>query len=242
MEKIGRRKFVNRFATLGVGSLITWFSIKNKLLANTLTHFSDTFSLPLLPYDYNSLEPFIDKETMQIHHSKHHLAYVTNLNKLVISENIKELDIAGVLSKVDNYPVGVRNNAGGHYNHSLFWKLLTPVKEQNAETFKINTALVKQFGTMENFKAEFEKKALSVFGSGWTWLILNSKKELEIITTSNQDNPLMPNVAKNAVILLALDVWEHAYYLKYQNKRADYLKAWWQLVNWQHADQLFANT
>jgi Fe-Mn family superoxide dismutase len=243
MKNINRRSFISKVGVLGIGGIITSLSLKNNLLNATILNSTNTnmFILPELPYTYSSLEPFIDKETMLIHHTKHHQAYINNLNKLIISESIPTNTIENILNNISNYSTSVRNNAGGHYNHSLFWQLLTPIKNDNAESFKINEAIVKKFGSMENFKVEFEKKVMSVFGSGWCWLILNEANQLEIITTANQDNPLMPVIIKNASPLLALDIWEHAYYLKYQNKRADYLKAWWQIVNWKFANTLYTN-
>ncbi len=243
MESINRRNFISKMRVLSIGGIMTSLYLNNNFLNAAILNYTNKniFTLPELPYNYSSLEPFIDKETMLIHHTKHHQAYINNLNKLVITENISNNTIENILSNISDYSTSVRNNAGGHYNHTLFWQILTPIKSDNSESFKINEAIIKTFGSMENFKIEFEKKAMSVFGSGWCWLILNEVKQLEIITTVNQDNPLMPVIVKNANPLLTLDIWEHSYYLKYQNKRVDYLKAWWQIVNWKFANTLYTN-
>jgi Fe-Mn family superoxide dismutase len=241
MRTINRRKFIHGLSLLGVGSMITHLGAQNSLLGNAILNSTNTFYLPELSYGYSDLEPFFDKETMQIHHTKHHQAYVNNLNKLMIDENIITNKIETVLLNITNYSLAIRNNAGGHYNHSLFWKLLTHIKSNNFELFEINKVIIEKYNSMENFKIEFEKKAMSIFGSGWCWLIISETNELEIITTQNQDNPIMPIIAKNATPILALDIWEHAYYLKYFNKRADYIKAWWQIINWNYANILFIN-
>jgi Fe-Mn family superoxide dismutase len=188
---------------------------------------ADSFSLPALPYAFDALEPHIDRLTMEIHHDRHHKAYVDNLNKALpgTTKSIEE-----ILASVSSQPVAVRNNGGGHWNHSFFWNVLAPAKGS-----KPSTALAKQidtdFGSFDAFKAEFAKAATSRFGSGWAWLIKKDGK-LVISSTPNQDNPLMDLAEVKGQPILALDVWEHAYYLKYMNKRADYIAAFWNLVNW----------
>jgi Fe-Mn family superoxide dismutase len=188
---------------------------------------ADSFSLPALPYAFDALEPHIDRLTMEIHHDRHHKAYVDNLNKALpgTTKSIEE-----ILASVSSQPVAVRNNGGGHWNHSFFWNVLAPAKES-----KPSAALAKQidtdFGSFDAFKAEFAKAATSRFGSGWAWLIKKDGK-LVISSTPNQDNPLMDLAEVKGKPILALDVWEHAYYLKYMNKRADYIAAFWNLVNW----------
>jgi len=188
---------------------------------------ADSFSLPALPYAFDALEPHIDRLTMEIHHDRHHKAYVDNLNKALpgTSKSIEE-----ILASVSSQPVAVRNNGGGHWNHSFFWNVLAPAKGS-----KPSKALAKQidtdFGSFDAFKAEFAKAATSRFGSGWAWLIKKDGK-LVISSTPNQDNPLMDLAEVKGQPILALDVWEHAYYLKYMNKRADYIAAFWNLVNW----------
>jgi Fe-Mn family superoxide dismutase len=188
---------------------------------------ADSFSLPALPYAFDALEPHIDRLTMEIHHDRHHKAYVDNLNKALpgTTKSIEE-----ILASVSSQPVAVRNNGGGHWNHSFFWNVLAPAKGS-----KPSVALAKQidtdFGSFDAFKAEFAKAATSRFGSGWAWLIKKDGK-LVISSTPNQDNPLMDLAEVKGKPILALDVWEHAYYLKYMNKRADYIAAFWNLVNW----------
>lgn len=196
---------------------------------------ADSFSLPALPYAFDALEPHIDRLTMEIHHDRHHKAYVDNLNKALpgTTKSIEE-----ILASVSSQPVAVRNNGGGHWNHSFFWNVLAPAKGS-----KPSATLAKQidtdFGSFDAFKTEFAKAATSRFGSGWAWLI---KKEgrLVISSTPNQDNPLMDLAEVKGQPILALDVWEHAYYLKYMNKRADYIAAFWNLVNWDFVSTNFS--
>ena len=188
------------------------------------------FTLPPLPFAPEALEPLIDRETMLLHHDKHHAAYVTNLNKALEDLTEPHASLEEVLAHVSRFPPAVRNNAGGHYNHSLFWELLTPVADRHiSATFA--ALLIEQFGSMEKLQEEFGKKALSVFGSGWAWLTVQDGK-LRLTATPNQDSPLMDVAPEPGFPLLGLDVWEHAYYLKYQNRRADYVAAFWHLVNW----------
>ena len=197
---------------------------------------AEAFSLPALPYAFDALEPHIDRLTMEIHHGRHHKAYVDNLNK-ALPGTTKTLE--EILASVSTQPVAVRNNGGGHWNHSFFWKVLGP-----ANGSKPSAALAKQidtdFGSFDAFKAEFTKAATSRFGSGWAWLIKKEGK-LVISSTPNQDNPLMDVVEVKGQPILALDVWEHAYYLKYMNKRADYIAAFWNLVNWDFVSTNFLN-
>ena len=194
-------------------------------------------TLPALPYDFAALEPHIDTQTMQIHHGKHHQAYVTNLNAALDKHpelHDKSLDdlIRGVNSVPDDIRNAVRNNGGGHWNHSAFWKLMAP-NAGGAPTGEVANRINAAFGSFDKFKEQFNAAGVGRFGSGWAWLIDNGGK-LEIISTPNQDNPLMDG--KKAV--LGVDVWEHAYYLKYQNRRADYLKEWWNVVNWGEVNRL----
>jgi Fe-Mn family superoxide dismutase len=194
-------------------------------------------SLPALPYNQGALEPHIDALTMQIHHGKHHQTYVTNLNTALDKHpdlHNKSLDdlIRGVDSVPEDIRTAVRNNGGGHWNHSLFWKLMAP-KAGGAPSGAIADAINSSFGSFDKFKEQFQAAGLGRFGSGWAWLVDNGGT-LEITSTPNQDNPLMQG--KKAV--LGVDVWEHAYYLKYQNRRADYLGAWWNVVNWDEVNRL----
>jgi len=192
--------------------------------------------LPALPYAPEALEPHFDKATMEIHHGRHHKAYVDNLNKAIAGSPVEGLSlddlVKGIASVPENIRGPVRNNGGGHWNHSFFWKLLSP-NAGGAPTGALADAITASFGSFEEFKAKFEAAGLGRFGSGWVWLVSNGGK-LEIVSTANQDNPLMGKAVAGCEgkPLLGVDVWEHAYYLKYQNKRADYLKAVWNVVNW----------
>jgi superoxide dismutase, Fe-Mn family len=193
--------------------------------------------LPPLPYPKDALEPHIDATTMEIHHGKHHAAYVTNLNKAIAGNAVLEgKSIQALISDLSSVPENirgpVRNNGGGHYNHSMFWKLIGP-KAGGAPTDKLADDIKSTFGGFDAFKEKFEAAGLGRFGSGWVWLVVNGGK-LEIVSTANQDNPIMGKAIAGCEgkPVLGCDVWEHAYYLKYQNRRADYLKAWWNVVNW----------
>ncbi len=199
---------------------------------------SEPFSLPILSISYDALEPHFDKLTMEIHHLKHHQAYINNLNKAVDGTKMEKLTIEEILTNVSKYPVAVRNNGGGHYNHSFFWNLLSD-NAGGAPLGKLAAAIARKFTTFDNFKEEFSKAALGRFGSGWAWLVLNETKELQIYSSPNQDNPLMDISEVKGTPFLALDVWEHAYYLKYQNKRADYISAFWKVVNWRVVEKKF---
>lgn len=194
--------------------------------------------LPQLEYSYNALEPYIDETTMTIHHSKHHATYINNLNAAL--ENYPELQdksVEELVNDLDSIPAdirtAVRNNGGGHFNHSLFWRLLSPNGGQ--EKGALLEAINAKFGSFDGFKEVFAKAASTRFGSGWAWLVVNKDKELEVVSTANQDSP----VSEGFKPVLALDVWEHAYYLKYQNRRPDYVGAWWSVVNWDFANKLY---
>ncbi|MBK9285483.1 MAG: superoxide dismutase [Sphingobacteriaceae bacterium] len=241
-----RRLFLKKSGLLTLSLIIskTW-GAKNFYVAHQNANLSNSpFQLPELPYAYDALEPFIDKETMQIHYTKHHQSYVNKLND-TSSTNIDYQSSDEVkCTHIDKFtsPV-IRNNLGGHYNHSLFWTLLksNPEKKDNSPSGKILKGIIASFGSYENFKTEFAKNALSQFGSGWCWLILTSEAQLKITTTPNQDNPLMKLEGVQGKPLLALDVWEHAYYLKYQNKRAEYIENWWNVVNWDEVNTRYSN-
>lgn len=189
------------------------------------------FQLPELPYAYDALEPHIDKETMNIHHTKHHNTYVTNLNKALEGQDeLASKSVEEVIANLDAVPesvrTAVRNNGGGHANHSLFWQLLSP-NGGGEPTGELADAISSKFGSLDKFKEEFAAAAAGRFGSGWAWLVVNNG-ELEITSTPNQDSPIM----EGKTPVLGLDVWEHAYYLNYQNRRPDYIKAFWNVVNW----------
>ena len=191
-----------------------------------------SFELPQLPYAYDALEPHIDARTMEIHHSKHHQAYITNLNNAVAGTELEGKSLEELMNVCkDNTPV--RNNGGGHWNHTFFWSILSP-NGGGEPTGKIGEAIEKTFGSYESFKVEFTKAATTRFGSGWAWLCLHADGSLEICSTPNQDNPMMPGLGYcGGQPILGLDVWEHAYYLHYQNRRPDYISAFFNLINWE---------
>lgn len=195
------------------------------------------FELPKLSYAYNALEPHVDARTMEIHHTKHHQAYVTNLNNAIANTDAEKLSIEEICKNISKYPMAVRNNGGGHYNHALFWELMAP-NAGGAPTGELASAINSAFGSFDTFKEEFGKAAMTRFGSGWAWLIKHDGK-LMVTSTPNQDNPLMDIADVKGTPILGLDVWEHAYYLNYQNRRPDYIAAWWNVVNWNKVNELF---
>jgi Fe-Mn family superoxide dismutase len=189
------------------------------------------FELPALPYEHNALEPHVDTLTMQIHHGKHHQAYVTNLNNAVAGTPAESMSVEDICKNISQYPAAVRNNGGGHYNHSLFWTVMGPGKG-GAPSGDLAAAIDAAFGSFDNFKTQFAQAAATRFGSGWAWLIVGADGKLAITSTPNQDNPLMDIAEVKGTPILGLDVWEHAYYLHYQNRRPDYVAAFWNVVNW----------
>jgi len=189
------------------------------------------FELPALPYATNALEPHIDTKTMEIHHGKHHQAYVTNLNAAIAGTDAEKLSIEEICKNISKYPMPVRNNGGGHFNHSMFWKLMKANGGGNP-TGELADAINKHFTNLEEFKKQFAAAAATRFGSGWAWLCVKSDKTLAICSTPNQDNPLMDISDCKGTPVLGLDVWEHAYYLHYQNRRPDYVGAFWNVINW----------
>ena len=208
------------------------------ILAVATTNIFAQHALAPLPYAYDALEPYIDKTTMEIHHDKHHAAYVNNLNAAIKGTDMEKLSLEALFKNISKYPMVVRNNAGGHWNHSLFWQFMTSHDKSGAPSEKLLTAIVKDFGSLDKFKEQFNDAAAKRFGSGWAWLIVNNGK-LSIISTPNQDNPLMDIAEVKGTPVLMLDVWEHAYYLKYQNRRTEYIKAFWEVVNWNEVSQRF---
>ncbi len=197
-------------------------------------------TLPPLPYPAEALEPAIDAETMRIHHDRHHKAYVDNLNAaLAARSDLAGLPVEALLARASSLPPAIRNNGGGHWNHSLFWQLMAPPGTGGAPSPALLAAITRDFGSLDSFKTAFNQAATSRFGSGWAWLIVRDGK-LTVTSTANQDNPLMDVTEVKGAPILAVDVWEHAYYLKYQNRRADYLAAWWQVVNWNEVNRRFA--
>lgn len=191
------------------------------------------FTLPDLPYAYNALEPNIDARTMEIHHTKHHNGYVTNLNNAVNGTEWEGKSLKELLSMVSRLPGAIRNNGGGHYNHSLFWEIMTPNGGgEPSDRMNISKAIDRDFGSFEKFKESFGNAAKTVFGSGWAWLCVDKNDKLFVCATPNQDNPLMDVNTFEGTPILGLDVWEHAYYLNYQNRRPDYVESFFNTINW----------
>lgn len=196
------------------------------------------FELPKLPYTFNALEPHIDARTMEIHHGKHHNAYVTNLNAAIAGTDAEKLSIEEICKNISKYPVAVRNNGGGHYNHTLFWNIMAP-NAGGVPTNEVGKAIEAEFGSFDNFKTQFAAAGATRFGSGWAWLCVKEGK-LAVCSTPNQDNPLMdlPDTCKGTPVL-GMDVWEHAYYLHYQNRRPDYISAFFNVINWNKVNELY---
>ena len=241
-----RREFFKKGVLAGIG-----LTLLNKSFGNDLENESgipedNMFTLPPLPYAYDALEPFIDKQTMELHHTTHHQGYVDKLNKALAEAKVSGVSLDEIVRNISKYNVAIRNNAGGHFNHSLFWKWMKPntgsvlsPASPNVPTGKLGDSIKSTFDSFENFKTKYSETAMKVFGSGWTWLVTNKLGELVIGTTSNQDSPVMDSSDFKGNPILGLDVWEHAYYLKYQNKRMDYISNWWNIVNWEEASKRF---
>jgi Fe-Mn family superoxide dismutase len=196
------------------------------------------FELPKLNYAYDALEPHIDAKTMEIHHSKHHNGYTNNLNAAIAGTDLENSAIETILGNLDMSNKAVRNNGGGFYNHSLFWNIMNPEGKQ-ALSGELKEAILSAYGTFEDFKAAFSKAAATQFGSGWAWLCVHEGGKVEVCATPNQDNPLMPGVSCGGTPILGLDVWEHAYYLNYQNRRPDYIEAFFNVINWTEVEKRF---
>jgi Fe-Mn family superoxide dismutase len=196
------------------------------------------FELPALPYATNALEPHIDARTMEIHHTKHHQAYVTNLNNAISGSPAENLSIEEICKNISKYPVAVRNNGGGHYNHTLFWNIMAP-NAGGLPSGDLAVAIDKQFGNFEEFKKQFANSGTTRFGSGWAWLAVKEDKTLCVCSTPNQDNPLMDIAECKGTPILGMDVWEHAYYLHFQNRRPDYINAFFNVINWNKVSELY---
>ncbi len=230
-KRIHRRSFIEKTIK---ASVATGF-----LMNNTSAHNAHAAATPFvqqpLPYAYNALEPAIDALTMEIHYSKHAAAYSKNLIDACTAEtvNMNAITVESILSNISKYSTKMRNNCGGHFNHEFFWKTMTPASASNKPNGKILQCIEKDFGSVEAMQTQYNDAAKNRFGSGWAWLIFTNDKKLQICSTPNQDNTLMDNSEIKGTPLIGLDVWEHAYYLKYQNKRTDYVSAWWQVVNWE---------
>jgi Fe-Mn family superoxide dismutase len=197
------------------------------------------YELPPLPYDYNALEPYIDTETMHLHHDKHHAAYVNNLNAALKDSDLANLQVDDLMRRINEVPenirTAVRNNGGGHSNHSMYWQIMKP-NGGGEPTGELASAIQQAFGSFDQFKAAFNDAATKRFGSGWAWLVIDGSGKLQVISTANQDSPLMDGYYP----VMGNDVWEHAYYLKYQNRRPEYLNAWWNVVNWDEVARRYA--
>jgi superoxide dismutase, Fe-Mn family len=244
MINTSRKDFIKTGGLLAAG-ILSGLSLKADAVPASDEQLAEgPYMLPKLPYAYDALSPHIDARTMEIHHTKHHQAYITKLNAALDKEaGLKSKSLEQLLSDIRSLPESVRNDirnqGGGHWNHSFFWTVMNPKKTNMSE--KLSAAIKKDFGSEEAFKEQFEKKAASVFGSGWAWLVKDISGHLSVVSTPNQDNPLMDVSESKGKPLLGVDVWEHAYYLNYQNRRPDYLKAFWQVVNWQKVSELYEN-
>lgn len=220
--------------------LLISFSTAALLLAS-LGALAAPFTQAPLPYAKDALAPVIDSKTMDIHYSRHHLAYINNLNaQAETTPELASLSLEQMMQKMSTFNAAVRNNGGGHYNHQLFWELMAPVGKGGEPSAALKAAIERDFGSLTAMQTAFNQAAATRFGSGWAWLIVNKDGKLQVTSTPNQDNPLMDLAEVQGQPILALDVWEHAYYLAYQNRRGDYSQAWWQLVNWQKVNALFA--
>lgn len=233
MVNTGRRSFIKQLSA-GIALLTFPFKPFAKGLPSQINEFK--FTLPALPFAYNALEPYIDEPTMRLHHGKHHQGYIDKLNTADWTGFTYSPQLGTLCKQINlNSSALIRNNMGGHYNHSLFWQLLSPQAMSTSFSKHIEMA----FGSVEAFKTQFTEAALKHFGSGWCWLVVAENRSLKICTTPNQDNPLMEIAQTKGKPVLALDLWEHAYYLKYQNRRAEYIQNWFSVINWKTAEALF---
>ena len=239
-----RREFITTTVKAGLGlyigsGILSSCTSANKATSNIPASMATGFTQQPLPYAYNALNEAIDERTMEIHYSKHAASYATNLNEAAKAESVDTTKpVEDILRNISKYSVKLRNNGGGHYNHELFWKCMSP-KSSGIPAGTLATAIDSSFGSFETFKTQFSDAGKNRFGSGWAWLILDSDKKLRISSTPNQDNPLMDVAEEKGFPLLGLDVWEHAYYLRYQNKRPDYIANWWKVVNWDYITQRY---
>ncbi|MBN2482405.1 MAG: superoxide dismutase [Bacteroidales bacterium] len=235
---MNKRTFIKSIALVTAG--ISAYGLTSNLKASDrigrVVRLNGEFTLPELPYAYNALEPYIDAQTMELHHSKHHASYTRNFNTAVQELGLTGKSAPEILSEISKYPKSIRNNGGGYLNHNLFWNMLAPANGKMPEGALL-AALKENFGSVDNFKKEFSTAAGTLFGSGWVWLIAADGR-LKITSTSNQDSPLMDIAEEKGHPLLCIDVWEHAYYLKYQNRRTEYIDAFWNVVNWDFVSQL----
>lgn len=242
-KKNSRRDFLLKAGAAGVSAMVlpAWACAETRKLTGGITGEEIPYEQRPLPYAYANLEPAIDALTMEIHYTKHAAAYTKNLADAVKAEGVDmaATPLTSLLGKISKYSAKMRNNGGGHYNHEFFWKSMRKPMESNAPQGSLAAALVKDFGSAEAFKTQFADAGKNRFGSGWAWLVRSADRKLIVGSTPNQDNPLMDLADLKGTPLLGLDVWEHAYYLKYQNRRPDYINAWWSLVDWNIVQQRF---
>lgn len=239
----GRREFLKKTGMAGAAAIVVpaWASANTNHFHGRILAEDIPFEQQPLPYAYNALEPVVDAMTMEIHYTKHAAAYTKNMADALKAENVdtgKE-KLVSVLGKISKYSTKMRNNAGGHYNHEFFWKSMKMPAEGNHPVSAIQKNFIRDFGSVDAFKNQFAEAAKNRFGSGWAWLVKTADKKLIVGSTPNQDNPLMDTSELKGTPLLGLDVWEHAYYLKYQNRRADYINAWWNVIDWKLVQQRF---
>jgi Fe-Mn family superoxide dismutase len=237
---VDKRTFL-KSAFLGTAGLFTIgfiSKLKATIPSRSKRKWNGEFVLPGLPYAYNALEPYIDAKTMELHHSKHHATYTERFNAAVKEAGLTGKTALEILKEVSKYSIGIRNNGGGYLNHKLFWKMLAPATGQQPSK-ELLDAINANFGSFDAFKEKFSTTAKTLFGSGWTWLIFTDDGKLKITSTPNQDSPVMDIVQERGLPLLCIDVWEHAYYLKYQNRRAEFIDAFWNIVNWNFVSQRF---
>ncbi len=245
-NKINRRKFIAASSAAGLAATIipSWACAENRHLASSYYDGEDIpYGQQPLSYKYADLEPYIDAMTMEIHYSKHAAAYAKNLAEATAAEGVKtdKEQLASVLSRISKFSAKMRNNGGGHYNHEFFWKSMSKPDKNNLPAGNLADAIKKDFGSFEAFKTQFADAGKNRFGSGWAWLVRTKENKLVIGSTPNQDNPIMDVSELKGTPLLGLDVWEHAYYLKYQNRRPDYINAWWEVVNWGMVNMRYDN-
>ncbi len=248
MKSTTRRSFIGNSAKAGIASLLIAPSLHS--IANTIpaevtgplsNRFKTGFDQQPLAYAYNALEPYVDAQTMDIHYNKHAGTYSKNLKEAALAEKVEtSKSVEDILASISKYSSKMRNNAGGHFNHELFWKCMTP-NGAGAPKGKLLAAIEKQFTSLDGMKKEFSQAGKDRFGSGWAWLLLTGENKLVVSSTPNQDNPLMDLAEVKGTPLLGLDVWEHAYYLKYQNRRPEYIENFWKIVNWDYVAERFSN-
>ncbi len=236
----GRREFLKTAGKAGIAAGLSFTVLPSLAGGSDTAAYNIGFLQKPLPYEFNALEPVIDAQTMEIHYTKHAAGYAKNLSEAVAAESVdaKKMKLEDLLKGISRYSAKMRNNAGGHYNHELFWEVMSP-RPEKAPDQKLGKAIIKDFGSFEAFKTQFSDAAKNRFGSGWAWLVLTADDKLVISSTPNQDNPLMDVAEIKGQPLIGLDVWEHAYYLKYQNRRPDYIAGWWKVIDWDFVEKRY---